>query len=866
MGSFRTELGAGTFQRKYAHEQCETWPALADTLVEDVCRTMLSTSLKAEIKEAIRNFEFIPGGRYLRNAGRPLKYFSNCFSLRALEDTREDWADLSWRVESCLLSGGGIGVDYSIYRARNSPLKRTGGIASGPVSAMLKVNEIGRQAVQGGDRRSAIYGSLKWNHGDSGLLLRAKNWDEMPIPGTDKSFADAKAADFNFPAPLDHTNISLNYDDEWLALNDRASHQTFVANVRQAMRNGEPGFSFNFGDKSLETLRNACVPGDVRVLTRDGYREIQALVGKSVPVWNGLVWSVVEPRSTGFKDILLVRLSDGTELRCSPNHEFVTVLEGRDLTRVARVEADFLLPGMRLAKFEMPVVETGDDSGLPDAYSHGFYCGDGTEGLTISYVHFPKAPVEPRLVGVVKDGARPDKFRVWHHEAMSKTAVPLNATTAYRLRWLAGLLDGDGTVTRDKHGNGFQLASVNRTFLQDVRLMLTTLGVRAKICSGNPAGYRMMPDGRGGQAAYWCQDTFRLLIGDVDTYNLLKMGLDCLRCKADIEAVPQRDARRFVRVVEVIETGDVEETFCFNEPNLHLGTFEGIVTGQCTEFTSEDDSDSCNLGSVNFAAIESLSRLYEVSSLAALFLICGTVTGMAPYQKVLDVRAQNRRIGVGLMGVHEWLLKRGYRYEVVPELHDWLQVWKDASDLAAQNLADRLSLARPKGVRSIAPTGTIGIIAGTTTGIEPIFAVAYKRRYLKNGTEWCFQYVVDSMAQSLIDQGIPPSSIESAADLAVDIERRIKFQADVQDYVDMAISSTINLPPWGSELNCEDRVAEVAGLISKYAPRLRGLTCYPDGSRGGQPITSMPYSEAIRSTQGVEYREHDSCKGGVCGV
>jgi ribonucleoside-diphosphate reductase alpha chain len=226
------------------------------------------------------------------------------------------------------------------------------------------------------------------------------------------------------------------------------------------------------------------------------------------------------------------------------------------------------------------------------------------------------------------------------------------------------------------------------------------------------------------------------------------------------------------------------------------------------------------------------------------------------------------------MGIHEWLLQRGHKYEVVPELHNWLSVYKGISDKVSKEFANRLSITVPVANRAVAPTGTIGILAGTTTGIEPLFAVAYKRRYLKGNSRWHYQYVVDSAAQGLIDlYGVDPNEIESAIDLAEDYERRIKFQADVQDYVDMAISSTINMPAWGSKHNNEDKVDEFANTLAKYAPRLRGFTCYPDGSRGGQPLTSVPYSEAV-SKLGEEFEEHlethDICElsgnGGSCGI
>lgn len=220
------------------------------------------------------------------------------------------------------------------------------------------------------------------------------------------------------------------------------------------------------------------------------------------------------------------------------------------------------------------------------------------------------------------------------------------------------------------------------------------------------------------------------------------------------------------------------------------------------------------------------------------------------------------------MGIHAWLLKRGSGYEVTPELKQWLEVYKDESERAANEHCERLYISSPVAYRAIAPTGSIGILAGTTTGIEPLFAVAYKRRYLVEGTKWKYEYVVDSTADQLIKEyGLDPSKIDTAYGLSHDYERRIKFQADIQDYVDMSISSTINLPSWGTKGNTEQDVKRFSETLAQYAPRLRGFTCYPDGSRGGQPLTEVSYEEAIRH-KGVVFDENidRACVSGVCGV
>lgn len=540
---FKTSFAKNIFRQKYAQGNEDTWDALADRLVEDVCgsrwgtdRPLLSEGDRAQLAQYIKEFKFVPGGRYLYYAGRPYKAYNNCYLLRAEEDTREEWANVTWRAMNCLTTGGGIGIDYSRLRPEGKPLSRTGGTSSGPIPLMSAINEIGRSVMQGGSRRSAIYASLNWQHEDIPKFLVAKNWNDLTVR--------EKAADFNFPGHLDMTNISINYDDAWGC---EAGNPVFLENCKQAMMTGEPGFSFNFGDKENETLRNAC-----------------------------------------------------------------------------------------------------------------------------------------------------------------------------------------------------------------------------------------------------------------------------------------------------------------------------------TEVTSSDDSDVCNLGSINLGNITGLGEFTDVVSLASKFLVCGTLRADLPYDKVYAVREKNRRLGLGLMGIHEWLLQRGYGYEVNEELKQWLEIYKNESERSAIEHCERLYISSPVAFRAIAPTGTIGILAGTTTGIEPLFAVAYKRRYLTDGTKWKYEYVVDSTADLLIrEYGLDPDTIDTAYKLSHDYERRIAFQANIQDYVDMSISSTINLPSWGSTGNRESDIPRFADTLARYAPRLRGFTCYPDGSRGGQPLTEVPYSEAIKH-KGVVYEENDVClvtgKGGTCGI
>lgn len=287
----------------------------------------------------------------------------------------------------------------------------------------------------------------------------------------------------------------------------------------------------------------------------------------------------------------------------------------------------------------------------------------------------------------------------------------------------------------------------------------------------------------------------------------------------------------------------------------------------CTEVTSRDDSDICNLGSLNMARISSVAEMREAVELATAFLLAGTVYSDVPTPRIDQVRTKNRRLGLGLMGLHEFLLKRGKKYGPDAELATYMDEYTQSGEHATK-WAAKWDLTTPIKTRAIAPTGTIGIVAETTTGIEPIFCVAYKRRYLK-GHVTNYEYVVDPTAKRLIDQGVHAESIEDAYSLAEDVERRIGFQAWLQGYVDHAISSTVNLPSWGSEINNDATVPAFEKMLMKYLPKLRGTTCYPDGARGGQPLTPVKLATALKHTGEVFLEAADVCditKGGSCGA
>ena len=252
---FSSKFSQDIYLQKYSLDRQEKWADTCRRVVDNVCGQLLDHDTKEEIYKLMCERKFIPGGRYLYSAGRAFHQVNNCFLYRA-GDSREDWADLMYKVTSALMTGGGIGVDYSPLREEGAKVKRTGGEATGPIAHMAMTNEIGRYIMQGGQRRSAIWAGLNWSHPDTHKFIHVKDWKQ--------DLLDMKEKDFNFQLPMELTNISVIYDTEFFIAMKSRKHpkheqavKVWLENCKQAFITAEPGMSFNFR-KDNESLRNAC--------------------------------------------------------------------------------------------------------------------------------------------------------------------------------------------------------------------------------------------------------------------------------------------------------------------------------------------------------------------------------------------------------------------------------------------------------------------------------------------------------------------------------------------------------------------------------------------------------------------------------
>lgn len=302
--------------------------------------------------------------------------------------------------------------------------------------------------------------------------------------------------------------------------------------------------------------------------------------------------------------------------------------------------------------------------------------------------------------------------------------------------------------------------------------------------------------------------------------------------------------------------------------------------------------ESCNLGSINLSKMVTENKEIDWAKIAKTaersvhFLDNVIDMNMYPIKKIEEVTKANRKIGLGVMGFADMLLILGIRYDSEAAIllaEKLMKFILDSSRRASEKLAEKRGAFRNfKGsiydapgakplrnatLTTIAPTGTLSIIANSSSGIEPVFAITYIRNIMDNAklieVHPYFQEVAEKrgfyapelmnlIAQKGTIRGINevPEDVQQLFVTAHDIEAiwHIRMQAAFQKYTNNAVSKTVNMP---SDATPED--ARTIYMLA-YKSGCKGVTIYRDKSREEQVLnkSSAPADTGKKSVDKIK--------------
>lgn len=299
------------------------------------------------------------------------------------------------------------------------------------------------------------------------------------------------------------------------------------------------------------------------------------------------------------------------------------------------------------------------------------------------------------------------------------------------------------------------------------------------------------------------------------------------------------------------------------------------LANPCAELRTDESHDSCNIGSIN---INHLSPTYDLGEVVrnlpravhtlVWMLLSGAKNSMLAVPQCEEVRRRQNRLLCSLNDLFPF-------YHMVGEaqFRKFMDLFRRLVHRSANAVAALLDMPIPRGYIGIVPSGTGQLIAENCGGVSEPYAECMVRKILQqDGTRRPkYEVKMDPSWKHCLDLGVRIPTSQT-----ITLEESLEFQAMVQDYVDMGISKTINLPARGQPGN--DRpVDEIAALILRYHRRLAGLTFYPDNAIEGQPLNAISYEEAqqfLKNGASVLVDDDESllaisnlvCKGGVCGT
>lgn len=903
-----TGLGLTIFRERYARHEEETWEEAAQRIAEHVAAAEDNGKVKKytdRFKEQIVSGRFIPGGRILRGAGRPVAQLLNCFVIPS-GDTIQAWGKTASDV--IVVSGrlGGIGINMSPIRPRGADIKGTGGKATGAVSYMELINGIGDTIVGGGGRRMALMLCLDINHPDIPEFLDSKldlgklnNANisvviNMPIEQFQDAVRNDEKIPFEFngvPTP-NRKEIDGELQETWSV----SARDLWNRIVQNAWKNGEPGVLNGYLANQQNNIwyhkplvsTNPCITGETLIAVADGRNAVSiaqlATEGKDVPVYcsdpvsgQTVIRMGRNPRITGVeKKIWKLTLDDGSSVRATADHRFL-------LRNGQYVELRHLKPGDQLRPFNSyesngyrqiadsgAVIGKGGKRRSRRQYRliYEFFNGEVLDGLNIHHKNFDAFDDKISNLRLMSE----EEHRLLHSERMRGNLNPYHRMSEdWKFRF----------ASHPGFSNPRANLVTNEELIQHGSICWEING--GKISQSlwiNYAKENNLPQFLANSHRFGSWTNFK-------------------------NAVASNH-----KVVSIEEDGfeDVYNITVDEHHNYHIITSyeddrfirsSGVCVKNCGEIWLEEYG-CCDLGALvlpNFVSdgVFDWDNLDESVRLGVRFLDDVLSINHYPLPEIKANCEEVRRIGLGVMGLHTMLMKLGMRYDS-KEGHEFVDrlfnTIKNTAYDASINLAiekgpfpayDQRFLdagfvktlkrgirnkIKEHGIRNcalltIAPTGTTSMVAGVSSGIEPIPAAVYWRTRFKNTSDGnrvrAKELVVDESYMLYRDV------VQGAADISV--RDHFEMQKIVQKHIDNAVSKTINLPN-------DYKVDDLAELWLEYLPYMKGSTFYRWGSREFEPIQPVPVEEwdsTIASTNGNTVYDFDidtfltlDCPGGVC--
>jgi len=839
-------------------------------------------------KESNRFYEvmskgyFLPNSPTLMNAGKPNAQLSACFVL-PIDDSMDSIFTAVKNMALIHKSGGGTGFSFSKLRPMNDSVKSTNGVASGPISFM-KVFDVATSVVkQGGTRRGANIAVLRIDHPDIVDFITCKaNVTEftnfnISVGITDK-FMEALFADTEYDLIHPNTNEvvkRVSAKEVWDLICSTA-HQfaepglLFLDHINHFNPTPELG--------EIETT-NPCLSGNTWVTTENGPKQIFELEGiPSQLLLDGKFNKTSEDGFfiTGYKPVFKISTDKGYSVEATADH-LIKTIGGWTRVEDLNIGDSIELSSNRGSSWE-------GYGKLEDGYLLGMLVGDGTlkdEGAILSVwdtpslvkaieqtfkslgydKHFQKM-IEDRKEFRLKSCYVRDLAYRFDMSVGEKRITPAVEKTCsdFHIGFIRGMFDSDGTVIGStEKGISVRLWQHDLENLYAIQRMLHRLGILSTIYTNRkPEGKKLLPDGKGGYKEYDVKAGHELVISNDNLqffYDIIGFNHEDKQNKLrELLETYKRTPNKtvFIATITGIEyIGDMD-VYDVNVPNINAFEANGIVVHNCGEQPLLP-YESCVLGSINLGQMVKDGKInynkLKYTTMVAVHLLNRVVDkNIYPLDEINQMSRQTRKIGLGVMGFADMLIRLSIPYaQSVPVIKDVMGFIKQV----AYDIIEKYDYQN-KSVFTIAPTGSISILAECSSGIEPIFALAGTRKSL-DGKEFAIESScyndLKTLAErigvwseelqqhiyengSIIDRTEFPAYIRELFKTAREISPydHVNIQAAFQSEIDNAVSKTINLPFYYS-------VKEVSDIFKRaWSLGCKGITIYVDGSRPDQVL------------------------------